>query len=396
MSILPKIEKITRDATLAHFFLMFGYKLYSLYFPLYLVAKGFSLIQVGYTNFLIYLPIALFAPFVGFLNHKINPAILSALGILGYGIHALGMIIFPNLFFFYLFQIILGISAALFFVSSRSILMASKLESYDRSFAWFYSANSYAAAISPAIGALFIWKFGFLGVFIFSLILQFFNAIFTFRRLKNQVGHLPDNVKIKESSQNYFTALKDIKSRSILPFLLTSFFVLVLAGFNNTFFVLFLKNLGWSQNNILVFNSLLSLVFLPISFWMIKRVAKFRSEINISWGSQVAGIFSMILGGLSGILNFYLIFIIIIFNSIGGLISDSGRSGLLSIKLKRHPEESAAIDTIFSPLATALGSLIGGLIIGILGFPLIFVLIGGAIFGIGTFGKRFAKTQKIG
>ncbi len=317
MSILPKIEKITRDATLAHFFLMFGYKLYSLYFPLYLVAKGFSLIQVGYTNFLIYLPIALFAPFVGFLNHKINPAILSALGILGYGIHALGMIIFPNLFFFYLFQIILGISAALFFVSSRSILMASKLESYDRSFAWFYSANSYAAAISPAIGALFIWKFGFLGVFIFSLILQFFNAIFTFRRLKNQVGHLPDNVKIKESSQNYFTALKDIKSRSILPFLLTSFFVLVLAGFNNTFFVLFLKNLGWSQNNILVFNSLLSLVFLPISFWMIKRVAKFRSEINISWGSQVAGIFSMILGGLSGILNFYLIFIIIIFHSIG-------------------------------------------------------------------------------
>ncbi|MDO8424628.1 MAG: hypothetical protein Q7S70_01660, partial [bacterium] len=105
MTFLPKIEKVTRDATISHFLLMFGYKLYSLYFPLFLVAKSFTLAQIGYTNFLIYLPIALFAPVAGFLNHKINPAILSAIGILGYGIHALGMIVFPNTFAFYSFQI---------------------------------------------------------------------------------------------------------------------------------------------------------------------------------------------------------------------------------------------------------------------------------------------------
>ena len=75
MSFFPKIEKITRDATISHFFLMFGYKLFSIYFPLFLVAKNFSISQVGYTHFLIYLPIALFAPIIGFLNHKINPAI---------------------------------------------------------------------------------------------------------------------------------------------------------------------------------------------------------------------------------------------------------------------------------------------------------------------------------
>lgn len=132
-----QIEKITRDATISHFFLMFGYKLFSLYFPLFLVAKNFSIPQVGYTHFLIYLPIALFAPIVGFLNHRINPAILSSLGILGYGIYSLGMIIFPNLLTFYLFQVILGISAALFFVSSRAILIGSKLENPDRAFAWF-------------------------------------------------------------------------------------------------------------------------------------------------------------------------------------------------------------------------------------------------------------------
>jgi len=78
MPIFPKIEKITRDATISHFFLMFGYKLFSLYFPLFLVSRNFSLPQVGYTYLLIYLPIAIFAPFVGFLSHKINPAILAS------------------------------------------------------------------------------------------------------------------------------------------------------------------------------------------------------------------------------------------------------------------------------------------------------------------------------
>ena len=134
MFFLPKIEKITRDATVIHFFLMFGYKLFSLYFPLFLVAKNFPIFQIGYTHFLIYLPIALFAPLVGFLNHRINPAILSSVGILGYGIYSLGMILSHDLFIFYLFQVVLGISAALFFVSSRAILMGSKLENPERNF----------------------------------------------------------------------------------------------------------------------------------------------------------------------------------------------------------------------------------------------------------------------
>src|SRR3990167_5988787 len=96
MAIFPKIEKITRDASISHFLLMFGYRIFSVYFPLFLVAKSFSIPQIGYAHFLIYLPIALFAPLAGFLNHKINPAILMASGILGYGVYSLGMIIFPN------------------------------------------------------------------------------------------------------------------------------------------------------------------------------------------------------------------------------------------------------------------------------------------------------------
>jgi len=190
--LLPKIEKITRDATISHFFLMFGYKLFSLYFPLFLVARGMSLPEVGYTYLLIYLPIALFAPIASFLNHKINPAILASLGILGYSLYALGMILIQNPALFYFWQVLLGISAALFFVSSRAILMGSKLENPDRAFGWFYTAPFYADAFAPAVGALFIWKFNFFGVFVFSLVLQFLTAIFCFTKLKRQTVSLVD------------------------------------------------------------------------------------------------------------------------------------------------------------------------------------------------------------
>jgi len=388
MSIIPKIERITRDATIAHFFLMFGYKLFSLYFPLFLVAKNFSIFQIGYTHFLIYLPIALFAPIAGFLNHRINPAILSSVGILGYGIYSLGMILSHNLFIFYLFQVVLGVSAALFFVSSRAILMGSKLENPDRAFAWFYSAPSYADALAPAVGAFFIWQFDFLGVFILSIILQFFNALFCFINLRKKTDHLTEDIKIRDSGQNYLKVLGTIKGKDFSPLILVSFLVLILAGFNNTFFVLFLRNLGWSQNEILIFNSLLSLVFLPISFWAIRQVAQHSSAINISRGSQITGVFSVLLGSLISILNFYYIFFIMLGKYVGGLITGAGRSGLLTTKLRKYPEESAAVDTIFAPLATATGAIIGGLIIGPLGYPLIFVIGGILLVGAGRFAKK--------
>ena len=230
-----------------------------------------------------------------------------------------------------------------------------------------------------------------------SLILQFFNAIFCFKNLKNKTRQLTENITIKESNQNYIKVFSGIKGKDFLPLVLISFFVLILAGFNNTFFVLFLKNLGWSQNQILLFNSILSLVFLPISLWIIKQVAKFSSAINISRGSQITGIFSIILGSFASILNFYYVFFIMLGKSIGGLMAGAGRSGLLTTKLKKYPEESAAVDTIFSPLATAFGALIGGLIIGPLGYPLIFILGGILIFGAGIFGRKlgFAKSENL-
>ncbi len=394
MSILPKIEKVTRDATISHFLLMFGYKLFSIYFPLFLVVRGFSLPEVGYTYLLIYLPIALFSPVVGFFNHKINPAALATAGILGYGVYALGMILITNPILFYFWQVLLGISAALFFTSARAILISSSLESYDRAFGWFYTAPYYADAIAPAVGALFIWKFNFIGVFIFSLVIQIVTAIFCFSQLKKP-GIKPLNkfFNFQKFQQNYQKAFQKIKEKNILSPILISLSVLLLAGFYRAFFVLFLKDVfSWSQNLILIFISALSFLFLPLSIFLIGRLGRFRSEKNIFQGGLIAGVSSIFFGVLVPVLNFFSILLISLVRSAGTLITNSGRSGLISQKLKENPEEAGAIDTVFSPLGVALGALISGVIISTAGYSPLFVLGGIFVVIVGLLGKRLAKT----
>jgi len=393
MSLLPKIEKVTRDTTISHFLLMFGYNLFSIYFPLFLMARGFSLPEVGYTYLLIYLPIALFAPLVGFLNHKINPAVLATIGILGYGVYVLGMILIQNPHLFYFWQVLLGISAALFFASARAILMSFPLESYDRAFGWFYTAPFYAKALAPAIGALFIWKFNFIGVFIFSLVVQIFTAIFCFTQLKREASRPLDKYfNFQKFQENYQKVFQKIKGRDILPPILISFSVLLLAGFYQAFFVLFLKDsLLWSQNLILIFASIFSFLFLPISLLIIKYLGRLRSEKNIFQGGLITGISSILFGALVPVLNFFSILLINFGRSIGSLITNSGRSGLISQKLKENPEEAGALDTIFSPLGVALGALISGAIIGAVGYNLLFILGGIFVVTVGLIVKKFAK-----
>ena len=389
----PKIEKITRDASISHFFVMFGYKLFSIYYPLFLVAKGFSLPQVGWNYLLIYLPIAFFAPIAGFLNHKINPAILASLGIFGYGIYALGMIFIQNPFLFYFWQVLLGISAAMFFTSSRAILMGFPLKNPSRAFGWFYSSPFYADALAPAIGAFFIWRFDFIGVFILSLVLQFLTAVFCFFKLREKTVKLIDEgFGFKRLWQNYKKAFRKIKEKNIFALLLVSFSCLLLGGFYRSFFILFLKDLGWVQNQILLWGSVFSLVFLPISIFAIKQVSKQNSGKNIFYGSFSAGFFSILLG-LLPFLNFFSILLIMIGRAFGGLIAGSGRSGLLSKRLKEYPEEAGAIDTIFSPLGIALGSLISGFLIGPLGYSLLFMLGGVIVLLASVLGRQWQKAS---
>jgi len=401
-----KIEKITGAASISHFLLMFGYKLFSLYFPLFLIARGFSLPEVGWIYLLIYLPIAVFSPIVGFLNHKVNPAILAGLGILGYGFYSLSMILVQEPLVFYFCQLVLGISAALFFVSMKAILMGHPLENFDRSFGWFYSSPFYADALAPVVGALFIWKFNFIGVFVLSLVFHISNIVFCLVYLrKPAMGLVDDGFKLRQTIENYKKAFIKIKEKTVLPFILISLSILFLAGFYRAFFVLFLKDIGWSQNQVLGFGSLLSMAFLPISLLVIKRLESKKSEKNIIRGGLIFGIFTLLFG-ISGfcfksfliVKAFYLtasvIFLIIMAKSVGAFLANSSRSGLVSQKLKKYPEEAGAVDTIFAPLGAAFGSLIAGLIIGFLGFSNLFILGGVFVLAIVILAK-FLVARKI-
>jgi len=72
-------------------------------------------------------------------------------------------------------------------------------------------------------------------------------------------------------------------------------------------------------------------------------------------------------------------------------MASSGRSGLMAANLKEYPKESAAVDTIFSPFATAFGALFGGWLVSAFGYPFIFNWFGRFNFWFCFFTKRKLK-----
>jgi len=149
--------------------------------------------------------------------------------------------------------------------------------------------------------------------------------------------------------------------------------------------------INWSQNLILIFTSLFSFLFLPISLFIINKLTKQVGEKNIFQGSFITGFFAILLGSLTVFLNFPLLLLMALGKSAGIIMAGSGRSGLLSQKLKENPEEAGAIDTVFSPLGTAFGALISALIIGFLGYQLLFILGGAFVILVGLICKKLAK-----
>jgi predicted MFS family arabinose efflux permease len=170
---------------------------------------------------------------------------------------------------------------------------------------------------------------------------------------------------------------------------------LLLAGFYRAFFVLFLKDsLSWSQNLILILVSVASLLFLPISFFLIRQLERFRSEKNIFQGGLITGTSFIALGLFSPVLNFLSVLIIKGGQFAGSLITNAGRSGLISQQLKENPEEAGALDTIFAPLGVALGALVSGLLVGHLGYQFLFI-IGGVFVVVVALITRLVKSKKI-
>jgi MFS family permease len=154
-------------------------------------------------------------------------------------------------------------------------------------------------------------------------------------------------------------------------------------------------NLFWSENLILIFISISSFLFLPISLFLIRHLGRIPSEKNIFQGSITSGLFSTFFGIAMPFLSFLSILLINLGRLSGALICNAGRSGLISQKLREKPEEAGAIDTIFAPLGVALGALISGVIVGFLGYQFLFILGGIFVIIIGILMKKVAKFEKL-
>jgi len=383
------MEKTTFEVSVVHFLLMFGYKIFSLYYPLFLLSIGLSIINIGGIYLLTYSTIAVSSLVINYYIHKFNPAKIAALGIFGYGVFALMMLASQNLIIFYAAQIILGFSAAAWLVSLKLILMKSKTDNQSRSFGWFYSMPHYATAIAPVVGGAIIWKFGFNGVFLLSVIIQFSTAIYVYFKLGRKINgvHPLGFHKTGLNKRDFNKTLKGkfrFKTDKAFSIILLSIFsALILGGIYRAFFVLFLRDLSFSQEEIIRFISITAIAYLPLSIIIIKIIEKFK-DIKITGGGIITeGLATIIIGIFAPIINLLGIFFVIIIDSFGALSVGSGKSSILARKFKTHKEEASTIDTIMTTLGPALGAFIGGIAISLIGFQSTFLIAGAVVFLIG-------------
>ncbi len=388
---------VVRDVTLVHFLLMFGYKLFSAYFPLFLAMQGLSLAQIGYSYLLIYLPIALLAPIVAFFTRRVNPALVMIVGILGYAAYALLMVVNAGMALFFAWQVMLGVAASLFFTSTRILLMAYPAANVERGFSWFYNAPFWADVAAPVLGGFIIWKMGFAPVFALSVAITLAAAATAAARLwKPCAARNGRAISLAVWAQKWRNLLARAANRKMAPNLAVSFAGLWANGIFAAFFVLFLKNaLSWSQEAVIAYTAYSSAFFSIAYIFFIRPRQKGAGEKNIAAGAVTAGFFSMLLAAPVSFLNFAAIFILDFFKNAGGFVCNAGRSALVARNMEKDPEESGAFDTIFSPLGIALGSLSAGLLIGPLGYQGLFFLGGASVLAI-TLASSFFVAKKSG
>lgn len=391
--LFPNFPRVAVDSSISYFLLMFGYKLFSAYFSLYLLELGFSVAKVGYTYLLIYLPIAISAPFVGYLLYRVRPVFLSSLGILGYGLYAVGLLFLPDLF--NPLQMLLGISAALFLVSTRVIMIRAKLDNYDSAFGLFYSAPVYAELIAPLIGGALLLYFDFAGVFAASFAVHLINMFFNLHRFgENGRGdiHPPGSRHIL---QNYRDMFKGIVSAGILPQLILGFIILIVDGFYSAFFLIFLRTfLNFSQNEVIFYVSALSLFFVPISIFAVNMLHRHREKVNMFQGSAIYALATIVFSFVSAGVSLFGVLAVNLMKGFGGLIANSGRSGVVSRTFPGEPEEAGVLDTVFAPLGVSLGAFLGGIIAYNFGFSSLF-LAGGTIVLVGAVSVKLFFLKKV-
>ena len=175
------------------------------------------------------------------------------------------------------------------------------------------------------------------------------------------------------SLSHFSQVIKKSFSFNVFPILVFSLAILILGGFYQSFFLIFLKSIGWGRTQILTYSSLFSILFLPLSLYGIRVLSGSSVVRTIFIGGVVFAIASVAIGLTASFVGFIGILIFMEIGEFGSFLSNSSRSGFISKVLSSFPHGAAVLDTIFSPLGTALGSLLGGLLVGQIGYSGIFI-----------------------
>lgn len=390
-NIFKSVERPTFFISMSHFLLLFGYKLFSLYYPLFLASKGFSFASIGAMYLLIYLSMAIASPLMNFEARKHNVLTLLITSIAGYAVYSLGMI-YANAFLeFALLQIFLGVSSALFYISAKTMIISSRPKSYDKSFAYFYSAPLYSELLAPLTGGVILIISGFSAVFASSILIYLIAILASSAKLKKYTPCTLKKFDFKKYANNYVKAANIFKRDKLsLSLLAVAMVALLSTGVSRAFFVLFLKYLGIRQDSIVGFMAVFSIMSIPLSWKFAKIIGKNTSSGNISTGTAISGAFTLLLAFVGSV---YSAFAVSLGDFAGKLASESGKSGLFSRKLKKYKEEAATFDTILTSLGVALGAFLGGIVVEHFGFRALFGAIGAIALVSGILGWKMGDER---
>jgi len=369
---------IARDAALSHFALMFGYKIFSLYYPLFLAAQGLSLAQIGKVYFLIYIPMAIAAPLAGFLTKLVHPALLAAVACLGYSAYALAMVFdAANAVAIYGWQIALGISAAIFATAVRALMIRVSNGNAENDFSWFYNATYWAAAAAPAAGAIIIWQLSFEAAFMIAAAICGFAAVLSLGMITYQWQSGRGLAALPRFAKSFAGTARLAFSKKVSGYVALAFAVLLAESALHPFFVLFLKDeLALGQSQAMMFLAGIAAAFSIFYFFVLRRWQTGNPKIGIIRGGAAAGVSTLAFGLFLPFLCAIGAFLMELIRNAGGFLSGTGRSALLAEELKSRPSEAAAIDTVFSPLAVGLAAILGGYILNSLGYQALFLISG--------------------
>ncbi len=379
-------------ATLFHIILLLGYKIISIYYPLFLEKNHFSYLLIGENYFFIYSSVALFSLILDkLIDVENSPMKYISFSFLGYALYNIGMIITKTKAMFLLWQIELGFSSALFYLVSRAILMRIKGMEKTSGFVYFYSAPLYASFFAALIGGYVMTYKGFYPLFLtsfFIFMIGIFITRITYKKKMIQFNEIYVKKSILRSIKQFFKKCE----KKYIFFMFVSFFYV---GFIRAFFTIFLQKIGFSYSEIMKFVVATSGLSIFISIILAKLVKKMNNKSTIVLGTLVASFFFSLFQ-LMSVNNFTLCVLLFLFYNIGYLFVNSGKSGLIG-EVIDNKEDAATIDTIIVSLEVALTALVTGLLKNMFSFKSVYLGIGGFCFFIALlfliFDRPFKKSS---